>query len=245
MWNVNVDPSLGRFEPRTCLPLTVHKSCILSGPWYTSLVYTEPTAHDAIRVAAAAGDRLLRAEELGVPSSAMSRMEREGALARVVPGVYVGARWARHGLIEAAAWTLRYPDAVACLLTAAIHHGLTDAFARGTWLYVAKGSTVPRSRTSPLQIVQIAPAFIDLEHDDENGIATLPVHGVALRITDLDRTVLDLWRYPRRIPAEHALLALRHRARSEGFDVPRFARLARRLGIWPRVEPVLQGMMTR
>jgi predicted transcriptional regulator of viral defense system len=203
------------------------------------------TEHQTIRTAAVQSDRLLQSEDVGVSSAAMSRMERSGNLHRVVPGVYVGAEHVRHPLIEGAGWTLRYPPAVVCLLTAAEYFDLADAFPRGTWLYVPKGSTVPRSKVASLQIVQTAERFIDPSSDPELGIATLQVHGVDVRITNRDRTVLDLWRYPARIPAEYALEALRRRAREEDFNMPAFGRLGRRLGVWKRLRDVVQGMVLR
>lgn len=203
---------------------------------------TGETEHEAIRRAAATSKNFLVADDLEVSSSAMARMENEGAVIRVVPGIYLGSTQSVHPLAEAAAWVRRHPHAVACLLTAAVHHDLTDAFARGNWLYVAKGMTRPRSRVAPLHVVQTAPQFIDPEHDEANGIATFHVHGVALRITDPDRTTIDLWRYPRSIPKEHALQALRRRTRAKRFHLPTFARLARRLSAWKRLEPTVQGM---
>jgi hypothetical protein len=172
-------------------------------------------------------------------------MEREGALERVIPGVYVGAGQMQHALIEAAAWTTRHPSAVTCLLTAAVFHELVDAFAGGTWLYVPKGSSPPRSRVVRVRVVQTAPRFVDPECDEDNGIATVTIHGIEIRLTGPDRTVLDLWRYPRHVAAEHALEALRRRVSAEGFHLPAFARLGRRLGAWSKVEPVIQGLVLR
>ena len=206
---------------------------------------TRETEHEAIRRAAASSGAFLVADRLGVSSSAMARMENEGVVLRVVPGIYLGSEQAPHPLAEAAAWVQRHPHAVACLLTAALFHDLTDAFARGTWLYVAKGMTRPRSRVATLHVVQTAPHYIDPDRDEVNGITTLAVHGVALRITDPNRTTIDLWRYPRTIPREHALEALRRRTRAQDFHLPAFARLARRLKAWTRMEDTIQGMALR
>jgi hypothetical protein len=195
--------------------------------------------------AAAESDRLWRAADLGVSAAAMSRMSREGTLERVIPGVYLGSSHSLHPLTEAAAWTVKHPDAVVCLLTAAIYHDLTDAFAGGTWLYVPKGSSPPRSGVASVQVIQTTLKFIDLEHDHANDILGLELHGVRIRITGPDRTTLDLWRYPQRISTEHALEALRRRVRSDDFHIPNFARLARNLGVWSKVEPVVQGLMLR
>ena len=200
---------------------------------------------DAIRLHARASADLFTATEKGADPDAMGRLEREGVLYRVIPGVYLGAQHSRHPLIEAAAWVLRHPHAVVCLLTAAVYHDLVDAFARGTWLFVPLGCSVPRSRVVQVHVVQTAPKFVDPALDEENGISMIHVHGIGVRITDPDRTTLDLWRYPRRVSSEHAIEALRRRVRAEGFEMPRFARLARRLNVWDRVERVVQGLSLR
>ena len=220
--------------------------CQLNDSWYTTFVRSEePIAHEAIRIAATS-DHLWRAADLGVPAAAMSRMYREGNLDRILPGVYLGASHQQHPLVEAAAWTAKHPKAVAGLLTAAVYHGLTDAFSGGTWLFVPKGTSPPRSTVVPVHVIQTAPRFIIPEQDEANGVLSLTVHGVSVRITNPDRTVLDLWRYPRHIPREHALEALRRRVRSEDFHVPRFARLGSRLdNAWLRVEDIVQGMVSR
>ena len=188
---------------------------------------------------------LLTAEALNVSASAMARMEQAGHLERVAPGVYIGVGHAQHPLIEAAAWACRHEQAVACLLTAAVHHELTDAFASGTWLFVPKGASPPRSQTQSVHVIQTAPRFIDPDHDAANGIDTIEVHGVALRITGPDRTTIDMWRYPRRVAREHALEALRRRRNAKDFRLPPFARLARRLGAWSRLEDIVQGLALR
>ncbi len=210
----------------------------------TTSVMMGDTEHERLRDAAQA-DWLLWAERLGVSSPAMARIEAEGSLERIAPGVYLGAQHPRLALSEAAAWSIRHPAVVAGLLTAAIHHRLTGAFAGGTWLLSPKGASVPRSRTFPLQILQVAPWLIDPSCDEDNGIETVTVHGTPVRVTGCSRTVLDLWRYPRRVSAEHALHALRRLVARPDFDLPSFSRLARRVGPWPRIEPVLQGMLLR
>lgn len=203
------------------------------------------TEHETIRRGATSSARLLTAAGLEVHSSAMARLAREGAVERIIPGVYIGTSHPRHPLIEVAAWTLRHPEAVACLLTAAVYHELTDAFPRGVWLFVPLGTPPPRSRVASVHVVQVAPWMVDRADDAANGILSVSAHGVTVRVTGPDRTVLDLWRYPRLISAEHALVGLRRRVSTPGFNVPAFARLARRLGAWSKVEPVLQGMMVR
>ena len=206
---------------------------------------TEALPEAVIIRQAARVDRLLMADDLGVSDPSMARAEHAGVLRRVVPGVYLGAEHGSGALTDGAAWTRRHPDAVVGLLSAALFHDLCDAFPRGAWLLVPKGSSVPRSHTVQVNVVQTAPQYVSRKHDDDNGIVTMQLHGVPVRVTGPDRTVIDLWRYPRRIPAEFALDALRRRAKADTFRVPEFARLARRLDAWGRLEPVVQGLMLR
>lgn len=224
--------------------IDVPKSCLVESWCYTTFVH-DLTEHESIRRGAASSSRLLTAAELGVHPSAMARLEHEGVVRRVIPGIYVGAHHPAHPLIEAAAWTLKHPRAVVGLLTAAVYHELTDAFARGTWLFVPLGASPPRSRVTNVHVVQTVPRWVDPDRDVENGIFSLIVHGVELRLTGPDRTVVDLWRYPRKISREYALDALRRRLRSDDFEMPRFARLATNLGAWPKIEPVALGMVMR
>jgi hypothetical protein len=185
--------------------------------------------------------RFLRSSELGVRPEALVKAAKAGRVERVVPGVYLAAGVRRHALAEAAAWTLRQPAAVIALSTAAVFHGLTDAFERGTWLFVPKGASPPRSTTTPVHSVVVLPELLDGATGDL-GLQTLPVHGVDVRLTGPDRTVVDLWRYVRLVPREYALEALRRRVRAPGFRPAALARLARRLGVWGKMEPVVQGM---
>jgi hypothetical protein len=68
-------------------------------------VLSDPTVLDAIRPAAKASDRLMRANDLDVPPEAMVRTAVEGVIERVIPGVSLGVDHDQHPLIEAAAWT--------------------------------------------------------------------------------------------------------------------------------------------
>jgi hypothetical protein len=187
---------------------------------------------------------LLTAESLGVHPAALARAAREGTLLRLVPGVYISPDAELHALTEAAAWSVRFPAAVACCLTAAVHHDLTTAFERGTWLSVPSKTTLPRSSVFPVNAVHDPPEFLDA-NDPANGIDVLELHGVLVKFSGADRTVVDLWRHHRRISYEHAVEALRRRRQAEDFRLPVFVVLAERLGVWPRLGPILEGMMLR
>lgn len=207
-------------------------------------MHLAPTPRSLIQTLAAS-DRLLQPADVDGSPAALAHAERRSLVTRLAPGVYLGADHPEHPLSEAAAWSLRHPRAVACLFTAAVHHDLVTAFARGTWLFVPWGASRPRSRTATVHAIQLRERLLDPATDDDNGVQTLRIHGVDLRITGPDRTVVDLFRHRRHVPIEHALTALQRRASASDFRVPTFARLARRVGVWSRIEGVVQGLMLR
>ena len=224
-----------------------------SRPQWTDRVTPPTSAAAIIRAAAAPSPRdkpaserapLLTARGLGVPGTALASAEKQGILERVVPGVYIGSTEERSDLTEAAGWTQRHPDVVIGLLTAAAYHGLVDAYPGGTWMFVPKGGSPPRSRTSPVTAIQTA-KFIETERDGQHGIVRLRRHRVNLRITSPDRTTLDLWRYPRKVSREHAKAALQRRVRADDFDLPQFRRLAEYLGIWKKIELLVEGLVSQ
>lgn len=194
---------------------------------------------------AAESSTFLTAEGLEVPPSTLSSLTRQGVLARLAPGVYLGAHHRQHPLAEAAAWASRRPWLVACLHTAAAFHGLNDAFPRGVWFFYPAGKNPPRSRITPIHTIRSASELLTTEPDGAQDITTRDVHGIQLAVTGPDRTTIDLWRYPRHVAYEHAERALRERLTQDGFNRRRFASLAKRLGAWERLAPALQGMMNR
>jgi len=170
------------------------------------------------------------------------RLVEAHRLERVAPSIYLPIDAVWHPLAEVAAWSLRYDNAVICLLTAAVYYNLTDAFARGIWLAVPRRASRPRSKEAHLHAVEVRPDLLDPDVDESNGIETISVHGRLVRITGRDRTVLDLWKYTTKIPSEYAMIALKRRVHEPGFTFSRFARLGRKLKVWGRVGPVAQGL---
>ena len=199
------------------------------------------TANEKI-LAAAEADVLLRAEDVGVTGVAMSKARGKGILQRVIPGVYLGTEHSLHPLAQAAAWTYKHPQAVACMLTAAAHHGLIDTPPEGAWLIVRKGTSPPRSSVVAVHVIQSGPRHMDPAHDADHDIGTTEVHGVTLRITGRDRTVLDLFRYVGRVDANQATEILRRRVHAPDFDLSGFAAFATRLDIWPTVAAAMQEL---
>lgn len=100
--------------------------------------------------------------------------------------------------------THRAPGAVACLLTAASVHDLTDDIPPAVQIAVPRTSYRPRISYPPVEVFRFDAGSFDLGLDTVEAAAGEPV-----RIYGAERTVIDLMRLRRRIGEPTALIALR------------------------------------
>jgi predicted transcriptional regulator of viral defense system len=98
----------------------------------------------------------------------------------------------------------RAPIALACLLTAASLHNLTDDIPPAVQIAVPRSSNRPRIAYPPVEVFQFHAETFDLGLDSLEAAPGEPV-----RIYSPERTVIDLMRLRRRIGEPTALIALR------------------------------------
>ncbi len=163
----------------------------------------------------------------------LARFAEAGTMDRVVHGVYLPEDVTQDALTVAAAVSLRHPYVTVGLLTAAVFHRMTSAFAGGTWLLIPRGKTPPRSKWPPIRTVRIQPWLVG----PDLGVEIVNRHGIDVQISNRDRTVIDLFRHSRHVDLEYALEALRTHVHSGEFDRRRFAKLADRLRSWNKIKP--------
>ncbi|MBL4849191.1 MAG: type IV toxin-antitoxin system AbiEi family antitoxin domain-containing protein [Planctomycetes bacterium] len=181
---------------------------------------------------------MFRAGDIEVPSAVLGRLVASGELRRVDRGVYVGAGVELHPLWKAAGFCLRFPRAVVCLLTALDYYDLTTVSADGTWVMMPRRQNSPRARRSQLHVLRVQQKFLD----PALGIDELSVHGVSVSITSPVRTVVDCWRYSRRVPFGTAYDALKGLKAAPHWNGRELFRLARSLGVWRKMRPYVEAL---
>ena len=164
---------------------------------------------------------------VGVSSSQLTRLTREGLLIRVWRGLYQLAdeEAPNAELVEV---TRHQPKGVVVLISALAFHGIGTQHASEVWLQLPINAPTPTFRWPPVRVVRsrLAEAFTE-------GVETHRIGGHPVRITSVDRTVVDCFKHRRLVGLEVALEALRERmANREGprrslADLHRYARLMR------------------
>jgi predicted transcriptional regulator of viral defense system len=171
-----------------------------------------PTTQDSIL--ALARDRgLVRPLDLdarGLPRVSLTRLVRQGRLARVGRGLYAlpDRPVSEHSALAEVA--RRHPRAFVCLLSALRFHELTTQSPFEVWLAIPTKARAPRLDYPPLRIVRFSEAGL------VEGVEEHEIDGVPVRITGVARTVADCFKYRNKIGLDVALEALKDALKERG-----------------------------
>jgi predicted transcriptional regulator of viral defense system len=192
-------------------------------------------------------DGMARLSELakeGITATTVSRMREKGLILRLGRGLYQlpdAGGDANHALAEAAKLV---PRGVVCLGSALAFHQLTDTIPRSVWMAIGPKDRRPAVTRPPLQIVRFRETML------RAGIEEHRIEGVTVRVYDVAKTVVDLFRYRQRAGRRYqkspglnlALEALREALRQRKATPAQIAEYANDAGIWKIVEPYLLAM---
>ena len=151
-------------------------------------------------------DRYVRSrdvEAVGVPRAYLTRLVRSGVLRQVARGLYELSDAPFDERASLAEVCAILPRATVCLLSAAQLHGITSASPQAVWVTLTPG-------TPPPKVTTVAIEFVYMKDELLSGVVEKQDYfGAEIRVTDLEKTVVDMFRYRSRVGLELALEALR------------------------------------
>ncbi len=168
---------------------------------------TKPRRSGRDRVLALATQRgMLRSRDLagkGLSREVLRRLHASGELERRGRGIYVvaGTPLSEHETI--AAVTARVPHSVICLLSALRLHDLTTQNPADVWIAIDRKARAPVEHELPLRIVRFSGKALT------TGIEERVIDGVIVRVYNAAKTVVDCFKYRRKIGSDVAIEALR------------------------------------
>jgi predicted transcriptional regulator of viral defense system len=176
-------------------------------------------------------------EGLGIPRAKLQTMLRRGEVTRAARGLYRLRDAPITELETVAAVSKRIPGSVICLLTALHIHGIGTQAPREVWIGLDRKARKPRISELPVRIVRFSAAMLSY------AVGTREVLGVPVRITSPARTVVDCFRYRKKIGLDVALEALRDVLRSRKATVDQIVRVAEVGRISTVIEPYLASVV--
>jgi predicted transcriptional regulator of viral defense system len=133
----------------------------------------------------------------------LTRAVKAGWIKRIAPGLYSlpGFRQGEHGDLVLVA--SKSPEIVICLLSALRFHELTTQTPFDIWIAIENKSHPPRIEYPKLRVFRFAPASL------EQGIEVRVIDGVPIRITSIEKTIADCFKFRSKVGVAVAMEALR------------------------------------
>ena len=177
--------------------------------------------------------------EAGVSSTALTRLVREGILLHVGRGLYQLAEASAPSpeLVDVA---LRHPKAVVVLISALTFHGMGTQRSSEVWVQLPINAPTPTSKWPPLRIVRSR-----LEKAFTEGVDTHEIGGHPVRITSVDRTIVDCFKHRSLVGLDVAVEALRERMKQrsgEQRSLQNLHRYSRLMRVSRIMQPYMEAM---
>ena len=174
---------------------------------------------------------------VGIPTVTLTRLTKAGTLQRVARGLYqlTDSEGYNHpDILEAA---LRVPKGVIVLLSALNFHGIGTQNPREVWIQLPANFPTPRLSHPPIRVVRsrIPEAFSE-------GVETHTIAGRPVRITSVDRTIVDCFKHRNQVTLEVCLEALRERMRDRKDSLQNLHRYAELQGMKKIMQPYMEAL---
>jgi predicted transcriptional regulator of viral defense system len=173
----------------------------------------------------------------GIPPSYLTRLCRDGQLQRLARGLYQLSDpehlEAGHTLAEAARLA---PHGVVSLLSALQHHGLTTQLPHAVWMTFHHKARAPARFPFHAEIVRASGEAFTAGRTD------VIIEGIKVPIYDAAKTIVDCFKYRRRVGLDIAIEALRDGIRQRKATRPELQRYAKICRVENVIRPYLETL---
>ena len=177
-------------------------------------------------------------ESLGGSYYELQQLVKEGAVERVTRGLYRLADAEPSENHSLAAVCARVPNAIICLLSALRYHDIGTQLPREIWIAIPRTARAPRLSSYPIRLMRFSGPALSY------GVESIRLEDVPARITSPARTVVDCFRYRRKIGLDVALEALRDALHSRHTTVDEIVRAADVCRARTVIRPYLESIVS-
>lgn len=162
-----------------------------------------------------AGSPVLRSKDLveeGYSRTLLTRAVKAGTIKRIARGIYslTEFRQSEHGNLALVA--RKSPKAVVCLLSALRFHELTTQAPFEVWIAIGNKDHPPRLTYPKLRIFRFGATSL------AQGVEVHEIDGARVRITSIEKTIADCFKFRNKVGVAVAVEALRDAYSSKRLD---------------------------
>jgi len=174
---------------------------------------------------------------LGIHPRTLYALRDAGALERLARGLYRLAELPPLTHPDLVTVALKVPAGVICLVSALAFHELTTQIPHAVDVAVQRGSQRPRLEYPPLRVFRFSGAAWT------EGVETVVLDDVPVRITHPAKSVADSFKYRRKLVLDLALEALKAYREHGAFDVTTLLHYARVCRVEEVLTPYLEVLL--
>jgi predicted transcriptional regulator of viral defense system len=147
--------------------------------------------------------RMSQALKKGISRSLLYSLRDKGIIVQVARGIYRLAELPEHRDPDLYVVSLRYPNAVICLISALAFHDLTTQIPHVVSIALPRGSRAPTITQPPVR------SYFFSGQAYEAGVREHDIDGVRVRVYDPEKTLADCFRFRNKLGMDIFLEALK------------------------------------
>jgi predicted transcriptional regulator of viral defense system len=181
--------------------------------------------------------RMSEAVARGITRYMLYSLRDRGVIEEVSRGIYRLRELPPIGNPDLVTVSLRFPNAVICLVSALAHHSITTQVPHEVSVAVARGSRVPSLDYPPIRAHRFSGDAYG------SGVETDLIDGVSVKVYSREKTLADCFKFRNRIGMDVVLEALKlHRTRY-GLRLGELSRYAKICRVERVMEPYLEATL--
>ncbi|HBC3964846.1 TPA: type IV toxin-antitoxin system AbiEi family antitoxin domain-containing protein [Vibrio parahaemolyticus] len=175
------------------------------------------------------------AAQLGITRAALGRAVEKGLLEKLQRGLYGYIGRKESEMQSFSVVSARAKNGIICLLSALRYHNLTTQAPFQIWLCIKKGDRAPRVEYLKIQIIRS-------RDTEEFGVISTKIDGVPVLVTDIERTIVECFKFRNKIGVDVAIEALTEAQRANKLNQERMWEYAKRYRMTNVMMPYMQAL---
>lgn len=175
------------------------------------------------------------AAKLNITRATLSRAVEKGQIEKLQRGLYGYIGREVSEMQSFAEVSARAKNGVLCLLSALRYHNLTSQAPFQVWLCIKKGDRAPSIDYPSIRIVRSRVI-------EDFGVISTQVDGVPILVTDVERTVVDCFKFRNKIGIDVAIEALTDAKRANKLDQGKLWEYAKRYRMTNIMMPYMEAL---
>lgn len=181
--------------------------------------------------------RMSEAIRYGISRYMLYKMRDDGQLEQISRGIYRLLDMPPISNPDLVTVSLRYPNAVICLISALSYHGITTQIPHVVSVAISREARIPKLDSPPIQAYKFSKdAF-------QAGIETHLVDGVPVRIYCPEKTLADCFKYRNKLGMDVVLEALKLYKSEKKFQLDKLIKYARVCRVEKVMQPYLEATL--